>query len=36
MHLSPENGAPKTERFYPDGQMGRGDWRAVIIGWLKE
>jgi pimeloyl-ACP methyl ester carboxylesterase len=35
MYLLLEHGAPKSARFYPDGHMGGGNSREVIIAWLK-
>lgn len=36
MYLLLEHGSPKTARFYPDGHMGGGNSRQVIIGWLQK
>ena len=36
MYLLLEHGAPKAARFYPDGHMGGGNSREVIIGWLRQ
>jgi hypothetical protein len=35
MYLLLEHGAPKSARFYPDGHMGGGNSREIIIAWLK-
>ena len=36
MYLLLEHGNPKSARFYPDGHMGGGNSREVIIGWLQK
>jgi predicted esterase len=36
MYLLLEHGVPKSARFYPDGHMGGGNSREVIIAWLKQ
>jgi esterase FrsA len=36
MYLLLEHGNPKAARFYPDGHMGGGNSRQVIIGWLQK